>query len=419
MSCAWERYAHHYVNIASNPATSWKSINHIYPQIKRIWEQTSDKELLLELIDELNDYHMQQNLWHDLRNWSQRLLPLSKKMERAALLTNIGIASEHLEDWTTTSKTHQQALAIYQELDHAHGIALSLNNLGSLYDLLGKRDEAIGYYERVVEIGFQLDDPHPLAHALNNLGVAYGHKGFHQKAIAYYFDAIAHYQELAPHSDADNRWLAGTLCNLGYAYGYLQQWSEAEQKLREAQTLMASLGDLTGLADILSGLGWVLLEQDAVEDALSYYGQALDLHKSVGDTMGLASALDSLGTVLAHSGAYSQAIQYHERAMNHGRELEYLDVQASALNNLANVYNKLNQPQKAIACYTQAIEILKQTDDVYSLYAAYDNLAIAYWQSGDIKQAIHTLERAVLFGREVNHPQWEESLALLESLKLQ
>lgn len=419
MSRAWERYAHHYVNIACNPETSWKSINHIYPQIKRIWEQTSDKELLLELIDELNDYHMQQSLWHDLRNWSQHLLPLSEEMERASLLTNIGIASEHLEDWETTSKTHQQALAIYQELDHAHGIALSLNNLGSLYDLLGKRDEAIGYYERVVEISSRLDDPHPLAHALNNLGVAYGHKGFHQKAIAYYSEAVAHYQELAPYSDADNRWLAGTLCNLGYAYGYLQQWGEAEQKLREAQMLMVSLGDLTGLADILSGLGWVSLEQDAVEAALSYYNQALELHKSVGDTLGLAIALDSLGTVLAHSGAYSQAIQYHERAIHHGRELAYWDVQASALNNLANVYNKLNQPQKAIVCYTQAIEILKQTDDVYSLYAAYDNLAIAYWQHGDIEQAIHTLERAVPFGQEVDHPQWEESLALLESLKSQ
>lgn len=79
-----------------------------------------------------------------------------------------------------------EALNLATKLNYKRGIAASYNNIGAIYDYIGRTKDAIDYFFKAYTIKKEINDSKGLASTLNNLGVIYKRDGDYNKAMKYY-----------------------------------------------------------------------------------------------------------------------------------------------------------------------------------------------------------------------------------------
>ncbi|MCX5886498.1 MAG: tetratricopeptide repeat protein [Proteobacteria bacterium] len=216
------------------------------------------------------------------------------------------------------------------------------NNLGAIFSMKGKYDEAIEYLRKAIELNPQLVEAH------NNLGNAYQDKRFYREAMVEYQEAL----RLRPdHVKTHN--------NLGNLYLNIGRYDLAEQELRIA------LQSRLDFAETHNNLGSVYSEKGLYGDAMREIQKALDLKPD------FAEAHNNLGSIYHNLKKYSEALQEFNEALRLKPDF------AEPYYNLGNVYNELFQYQKAIQAYQQATKIKPLfTEASFNLGVLYTNLGL-------------------------------------------
>jgi len=96
---------------------------------------------------------------------------------------------------------YQQALEINKKIGYELGVAHNLNNIGTVYNELGKHDEALRYQEEALGINKKIEDEQGIANNLTNIGVVYNDSGKPNEALNYYQEAL----EVFMHMNAQPR----------------------------------------------------------------------------------------------------------------------------------------------------------------------------------------------------------------------
>jgi tetratricopeptide (TPR) repeat protein len=68
--------------------------------------------------------------------------------------------------------------------------AVTLNNIGAVYESLGEKQKALDYYNQSLPIRRAVGDKHGEAFTLNNIGNVYNYLAEKQKALDYYSQAL-------------------------------------------------------------------------------------------------------------------------------------------------------------------------------------------------------------------------------------
>ncbi|MHA1479032.1 MAG: tetratricopeptide repeat protein, partial [Promethearchaeota archaeon] len=90
-----------------------------------------------------------------------------------------------------------KALRSEQSLENMEGIASQLTNIGGILGDLGRYEETIENYEKVLNIMETLSNKPGIARSLNNLGIIYyKFKKDHEKSIDFLQRALGIYKEL-------------------------------------------------------------------------------------------------------------------------------------------------------------------------------------------------------------------------------
>lgn len=113
---------------------------------------------------------------------------------------------------------NQKALEIYKKLNNDIGIADTLNALGLAYDDLNKHDDAIGCFEKSLEIKYKILPRYHLSigDGLKNIGIAHLHtKKANNEAINYLEKALNIFRYNLPRNHIS---IAELMNNLGGAY---------------------------------------------------------------------------------------------------------------------------------------------------------------------------------------------------------
>jgi FOG: TPR repeat len=152
----------------------------------------------------------------------------------------------------------------------------SLNDLGNVYDSLGRYEEAISYHQQSLEIDREIGNRGGVAKSLGNLGNAYDSLGRYEEAISYHQQSLEIYREIG-----DRGGVAASLGNLGIVYNSLGRY----------------------------------------EEAISYHQQSLEIDREIGDRGGVAASLNNLGNVYKNLGRYEEAISYHQQSLEIKREI--------------------------------------------------------------------------------------------------
>jgi len=95
----------------------------------------------------------------------------------------------------------QPALEVARTLGDRHGEAQTLGNLGNVYQLQGRWEEAIANYEESLRIKRKLGDRQGEGAALNNLGLLYAQQGELEKALEAATQVLRIFEELKAYPD--------------------------------------------------------------------------------------------------------------------------------------------------------------------------------------------------------------------------
>jgi CHAT domain-containing protein/Tfp pilus assembly protein PilF len=287
-------------------------------------------------------------------------------------------------------KKWEEALPLYRMVNDRRGEAITLNNIGLVYDDLGEKQKALDYYNQALPIRRAVGDRGGEATTLNNIGGVYDALGEKQKALDFYNQALPILRAVG-----DRGGEATTLNNIGGVYDALGEKQKALDYYNQALPILRAVGARRGEAITLNNIGLVYDDLGEKQKALDYYNQALPIRRAVGDRGGEATTLNNIGGVYDALGEKQKALDYYNQALPIRRAVGDRGGEATTLNNIGRVYDALGEKQKALDYYNQALPILRAVGARRGEAITLNNIGILYRDTKKPLEAIKNLKQSV------------------------
>ncbi|WGV27941.1 CHAT domain-containing protein [Halotia branconii] len=327
-----------------------------------------------------------------LKLWQQ----VDDKPWEAITLNNIGRVYDLLGEKQQALKYYNQALPIFRAVKDGRGEATILNNIGLVYNSLGEKQQALKYYNQALPISRAVEDRRGEATILNNIGLVYNSLGEKQEALKYYNQALPILRAVE-----DMGMEAITLSNIGGVYNSLGEKQQALKYLNQALPIHRAARDRRGEATTLNNIGLVYNLLGERQQALKYYNQALPINRAVGDRRGEATTLNNIGNVYNLSGEKQQALQYFNQSLPLSRAVGDTIGEAATLSNIGNVYDSLGEKQQALKYYNQALPINRVVGNRGGEATTLNNIGSVYNDLGEKQQALQYFNQSLPLSRAV------------------
>ncbi len=195
-------------------------------------------------------------------------------------------------------------------------------------------------------------------------------------------EAASHYREALKLSlDLGDEWRQAWLMNnLGYVYALQRNRDTALRLCRQALDLWNKIGFERGIGAVYSTLGEVSIEFDELDDAVSYFGQALDIFESARDFEWLSSAYCGRGAALWLKGELDEAQRDLERAHDIGLKRD----RPIVLHRLAHVHLDRGNIETAKDLFEQSYQASQSAPDPFYELNSLGDLAKIAVLEGDV-----------------------------------
>ncbi len=296
-------------------------------------------------------------------------------------------------DTSLAQTDRQNALRFWQHAlsfaNDRYDSALTLNNIGAVYQINRHRDSTMIYYLRAYSLRVDVNDHEDFIRIAQNLGNGYLMMGQWNQALDIFQSTIEAIKQV---NDSLN--LATTYENLGQIYQLLYQGNKATEYYQKALELYKKLNDEAGIANAWMLLGNIHQENKEYSLAIDYFRQYLDLSLKNHHEPKLAEGYDHLGLAFQQSGNLDSALIYFQKSyeLYHmlGNKAEILQT----LLHQAAVLQKQKLADRAIHCYEQALESLGENYSIATKAQIYDRLGDVYNQQNNLIPAFDYYRQA-------------------------
>lgn len=201
-----------------------------------------------------------------------------------------------------------RAHELYSASDVTDGVAMSLNNLGSVYQGMGDSERAVACFDEAYQLQMYIGDKGEAARTLSNKGSALIAMGNLDEAEAV-LDKSA---DMALNAK-DRKVRIGILNNKGVLRTKNKEYKEAEKLLADCLKETQQY-DSSQSASVNFALGNLMLETDRLEKAASFFAKALESDQRIGFYKGMADDLFYMGLAFSRAGKEKQAIESWKRS---------------------------------------------------------------------------------------------------------
>lgn len=286
------------------------------------------------------------------------LLQLAPKMEQAG----------HRDDWLPDL---ERGVARSQAQDDPLAEAELAWFIGELFRLRSKFDLARQWLDRSSAIFAALGAPQGQARALNELAFVAWQQHRYDEA-----EALA--QRALTLLDADDPERATCFSRLGLVAIDRQQWTEAERYHRDALEIRQAQGDQRKIAWSLHNLGYALRGQGKYEEAINDYQQAIVILAHESDLANCAIAQMNLGIVYSLAGQLDQSITIYKLAeITFGKGYDTHNL-AKVLTNKGLSFLAQQDWDQAENAFMVSNRLFKELDDASLFLNSLDGLGLAY-----------------------------------------
>ncbi|HEU4832988.1 MAG TPA: CHAT domain-containing tetratricopeptide repeat protein, partial [Pyrinomonadaceae bacterium] len=292
----------------------------------------------------------------------------------AMTLTNMGNVYNALSQPQKALEYINQALTVWRAIGDRHLEAITLLINGTTYYALGEPQKALESYSLALPVMRAVGDQTGEALTFTQIGGVYRLVGEPQKALDHFAQGLVLYRAVG-----DRRNEASVLNNMGTVYNLLGDPEKAFFYLQQVPSLARAAGDRGLEAVTLINMGHVYNLLEKPQQALEHLNQALTLTRDNGDRRLEAAALTHTGTAYSLLGIQNQdkAVEYLERALQLRIAVSDRQGEAITLNHFGRAFDRWNQPQKAFEYYDRALPIWRAVGDRNGEVAALYGMARA------------------------------------------
>jgi len=209
-----------------------------------------------------------------------------------------------------------RAYELFSMVDLVDGVAMSLNNLGTIHRALGNWEDAIAAFEEAYRLYRNLDDPKGAATALSNEAATFIQMG-----------------------DLKNG--AETL-ERGFSLSFSTPLNRPSISLLQNQAVL-------------------LTKQGRHQEAETILARCLNQTKGL-SPLEMASLHFAFGNIMLQSNRPSKAVVSFEKALSLDKQVGFFRGVADDLSHLAEAYRQLGQKEKAVEAWKRAVKILALLD---------------------------------------------------------
>jgi CHAT domain-containing protein/tetratricopeptide (TPR) repeat protein len=292
---------------------------------------------------------------------------VNNRRGQAAALYGMGLAKARRREMPDALLAYEQALRIYSDAEtrDRHEEARTLHAIGGAYDVLGKPEQALEFFERALEGWHETGDPAQEGNTYSSLAKLDDDHGDWQAALDKYEKALALYAQGETTAErgrpAIRRTRASTIYNLGFTYAALGDYTKAFDLLKQSLELR---DNPAGRGITLMMTGYVHALAGEPHKALESCRQALPLQEEAGDPR-KSHTFTVMGIAHAAMGEHKKALEFYEQALEIQQNKERPDRQAEAITQgrRGEAHAALGAQQEALAAYDRARQIWKDYKD--------------------------------------------------------
>ena len=201
-----------------------------------------------------------------------------------------------------------RAYDLYSASDVLDGVAMSLNNIGTIFRIIGEYEKAISFLDESYAIYSELDNQEGALRALSNKSAALIDAGELDEAEKLLQSAI---QQVPP--GGSSRLLAPLLQNQGVLLTKRESFDAAEEVLLRCLNQTEGLDPL-GTASLHFAFGNLMLKTDRPSEAIASFEKALSMDRDLGFYNGIADDLFSMGEAYLKLGEEENAVGVWKRS---------------------------------------------------------------------------------------------------------
>lgn len=234
------------------------------------------------------------------------------EFNEARACTNLGYYYIEHGYWQRAEVLCCHALALFEQLDSNHGRAHTENHLGILYSRQHRWEMAQYHLQRACEIWKMMGDAHGLMRGYLNCGLLYIDAEQPDQALGYLEKALQQTQ-----LTGENIVVGRVYLNQGKAYRLLGDLTQAEDVLRQAETIFQQHSNLVEQARTWNELGLIYFQHGERTQVVFYLEKSLAVWRSMNIQFGEIEVLLDLGECELARGD-------HAEALRHWQEVEQL-----------------------------------------------------------------------------------------------
>lgn len=232
----------------------------VYLEMVMISKYDSKMEKALDFIDKA------ENL---LKTFTNK--PTKERMKREADLLWLKAYTYYFNgEKNKALKYAEQALGLREELDSNVDIALSLQQLGSFYTMIGEFDFGLEYIEQGLKLSKKINYKQLIPEFYNTYGIFYSYKGELEQSLKYYKKGLVLAKKLKM-----NHLTSSIMNNAGMVYQQKGNFEEAQELLEKS--LKISEDSDSGGSAILDSLFHLSIDKTDFESARKYLQRLKEL----------------------------------------------------------------------------------------------------------------------------------------------
>ena len=241
----------------------------------------------------------------------------------------------------------ERARLSYQQLDDKAGISHVLSNIGEIYRLQGKYEEARQFYGESLSLAKRIEESRDRqaarAQALKGAGTVATWQGDYATARKWNEESLAIRREVG-----DLPGVATLLNNLGIIARFQRDLVSARQMNEESLALFRKMGDRWAVGQLLNNQACVASDQEEYTEARLLLQESLMIRRQLGDKAGLALSLNTLADVVLDEGKFTDARPLLDESLSISRELGDQTAIAYLIEDYAGLATAEARPEKAL-----------------------------------------------------------------------
>ncbi len=287
---------------------------------------------------------------------------------------------------------------------------------GSALTTLGRYDDALAAFGKILEASFRFGARGKGGAALNRIARIYRARGEDASARAVLLRALELFR-----AAGDVRGIAASLDDLSQTETLLGNLEGAGQAASEALHLRREHGDARGEAVSLTNIGRIQHARGELEASAQAFEMALSLRQQVGDRAGVAESLNAVALIAFERGDNERAENAWREALIEARAIGDRRTQTFILNNLGEALSSEGRTEEARVLLVEARAHAHESGDKRGMAEVERNLGLVALklEEDDAEQILlRALALANEYGAKASIAQAHRALGLMRSRTL-